>query len=302
MQKPSKKLQITWAALVLITPVLVWASNLTVPNTFMSGQPIKSADMNANFTAVQLAVNSKQDAITTTCPAGQAVSGVAAVGGALTCVPAGFAFGDSVSGNSPDSGVTVVNAGLGAAIEGDNSAPYVFGNPPTVGVIGKITDPTAHGYGVFGECNGGQGAGVYGTGGQYGVQGYSSSGYGVFGGTNTAGVAGVVATNSNQQGMALDIGQGYFQVQGAGANTNTTAFIWTATSANSGADTTTIYNPMTNGNPNLILIVTQNWSPNAVYNPHPVGVYYTGSNWAIFNEDQAAMTLNASFNVLVISP
>ncbi|HUB07495.1 MAG TPA: hypothetical protein VMB50_10865, partial [Myxococcales bacterium] len=100
----------------------------------------------------------------------------------------------------------------------------------------------------------------------------------------------------------LKIGQGYLQVSGAGSNTSTTAFKVTVPATAPGGDNIVIDNPMTNGNPNLLLFVTQNWEPNSVYNPHPVGVYYTGSDWAIFNEDSAMMPANASFNVLVISP
>jgi hypothetical protein len=37
-----------------------------------------------------------------------------------------------------------------------------------------------------------------------------------------------------------------------------------------------------------MLLITANWNPGGsggVYNDHPVGVYYTGSQWAIFNQD-----------------
>jgi hypothetical protein len=46
-------------------------------------------------------------------------------------------------------------------------------------------------------------------------------------------------------------------------------------------------------------MVTQLWT--GVYNPHPVGVFYTGGKWTIFNEDLAAMPVGAKFNVLVIN-
>ena len=53
------------------------------------------------------------------------------------------------------------------------------------------------------------------------------------------------------------------------------------------------------------MFVTQNWNPGGmggVYNNHPIGVYYNGSRWNIFNQDIAAMTSGASFNVEVRSP
>jgi len=67
---------------------------------------------------------------------------------------------------------------------------------------------------------------------------------------------------------------------------------------------TLIDHPLANGNPNAIVMVTQNWNPgggNGTYNNHPVGVGYDGERWAIFNEDLAPMTPQAFFNVIVLS-
>src|SRR5579863_1294606 len=58
----SKKLGLLFAVAVVLTPAVIYAANLTIPNTFTSGTPIQSAQVNANFTAVQTAVNAKQDA------------------------------------------------------------------------------------------------------------------------------------------------------------------------------------------------------------------------------------------------
>jgi hypothetical protein len=109
-------------------------------------------------------------------------------------------------------------------------------------------------------------------------------------------------------GIALSILQGYFQVQGAGqtngGNSSTTAFIWKTTAASISGNVSVINNPMTNGNPNLILIVTQNLVPAANTNGHSVGVEYSPLNsaWTLFNEDGTTMTTGAAYNVLVISP
>lgn len=47
------------------------------------------------------------------------------------------------------------------------------------------------------------------------------------------------------------------------------------------------------------LIVTQNYAPRSVYNNHPVGVRFdNGSEWTIFNEDNAPMPVGAAFNVV----
>ncbi|MBA3826183.1 MAG: hypothetical protein H0X24_20070, partial [Ktedonobacterales bacterium] len=70
-------------------------------------------------------------------------------------------------------------------------------------------------------------------------------------------------------------------------------FFHVATSANSVGNYTILDDPALNGNPNAIVIVTQNWNPAGVcacrYNPRYIGVWYTGSHWAIFNEDATPM-------------
>jgi hypothetical protein len=81
-------------------------------------------------------------------------------------------------------------------------------------------------------------------------------------------------------------------------------FVHTASKANITGDYTLFSSKLTNDNPNAIVQVTQVWNPGGsggVYNPHPVGVFYNSSagEWAIFNEDGAAMPIGASFNVLV---
>jgi serine/threonine protein kinase len=84
----------------------------------------------------------------------------------------------------------------------------------------------------------------------------------------------------------------------------TGGFIQQATADTIRANYTIIDNLLTNGNPNAIVMVTQNWNPGGgkgTYNNHPVGVWYDGARWAIFNEDLAAMTPQAFFNVLVLN-
>jgi len=82
-----------------------------------------------------------------------------------------------------------------------------------------------------------------------------------------------------------------------------TEFVQFANTGNTAANQTIIDHPLTNGNANAVIIVTPNFSPGdvtgGIYDAHPIGVFYTGSNWAIFNQDLAAMPANASFNVLI---
>lgn len=75
--------------------------------------------------------------------------------------------------------------------------------------------------------------------------------------------------------------------------------------ANLSGNTTTIDHPSVNSRPEALLIVTPNWNPGGaggVYDNDPVGVYYTGSRWAIFNQHTGvAMPDGASFNVAVLN-
>ena len=83
-----------------------------------------------------------------------------------------------------------------------------------------------------------------------------------------------------------------------------TNFIQQATTANIAGGSTVIDNPLVNNKPNAVLFVTQNWNPGGnggVFNPHPIGVAFNNGSWAIFNEDGAAMTPQASFNVHVLT-
>ncbi len=57
--------------------------------------------------------------------------------------------------------------------------------------------------------------------------------------------------------------------------TGADAFVHTATAANIAGHYTYIDHPLTNENPNAIVLVTQNWNPgggSGTYNDHPIGV------------------------------
>lgn len=51
-----------------------------------------------------------------------------------------------------------------------------------------------------------------------------------------------------------------------------------------------------NGNPRAIIIVEYDAAVRAA-NPHPVGVWYDGSRWALFNQDRAAMPAGLTFDL-----
>ena len=103
----------------------------------------------------------------------------------------------------------------------------------------------------------------------------------------------------NEDGAAMSVGAS-FNVRIADANDG--AFVHTATPYNISNDTTFIDDPNLNGQPGARVFVTQNYNPGGiggVADPHTVGVYYTSTQWAIFNEDGAPMPPQASFNVMV---
>jgi hypothetical protein len=77
-------------------------------------------------------------------------------------------------------------------------------------------------------------------------------------------------------------------------------YVHRATAANSVGNWTILNNPVTNNNPNAIVFVTPNWNPGGVggvYDNHAIGVWYTGTRWAIFNQDLTPIPNGASFNV-----
>jgi hypothetical protein len=146
----------------------------------------------------------------------------------------------------------------------------------------------------------GSGAGVL------GLSNYTDGlGYGVIGSGVHPGNVGVLADGPGGAGTALEVRDGALKVSGSPR----TAFVHVATIANTDPDLsdcgpsgycTIIDHPLTNGDATAILIVTQNWSVNEVFNAHPIGVWYDGTHWQIFNQDLAAMPAGAAFNVLVI--
>jgi hypothetical protein len=88
------------------------------------------------------------------------------------------------------------------------------------------------------------------------------------------------------------------------ANPSSGAFVHRAGGGNTIANWTVIDHPQANGNPYARLLVTANWNPNGVggvYNNHPIGVWYDGRRWAIYNEDRAPMPSGAAFNVAVLA-
>lgn len=231
--------------------------------------------------------------------------------------------GTSASGLIAMHGISSVATGQSTGIQGDatSNSNGTGASGGVSGVLGKVTPTAPGGYsaGVRGVNNGTGGTGIgvvgYQAGSGWGVYGETPGGFGVYGLTTngTGAVVGVRGETFSTGGMgvqakysgtgvgtALLIDNGTIKVAG----TNKAAFQHTATAANITSNYTTIDNPMTNGDPNAILIVTPVLlPPNNTYANFPIGVWYsTGSSkWTIFNQvSGGGFPTNAAFNVLVI--
>jgi hypothetical protein len=81
------------------------------------------------------------------------------------------------------------------------------------------------------------------------------------------------------------------------------ASVHTATTSNTEGNSTAIEDPLAR-NPSMLVFAMPRSLPgdSAVYNNHPIGVWYTGEKWAVFNEDLAAMPEGAAFNILILEP
>lgn len=81
-------------------------------------------------------------------------------------------------------------------------------------------------------------------------------------------------------------------------------FTHIATLTNTIGIITLIDHPLTNGNPQARLLVTQNWNPppqtSGVYNNHPIAAYYSATygRWAV-DDINTIVPIGAAFNILI---
>lgn len=221
------------------------------------------------------------------------VEGVAIACQEITAVPYALSLrpGATIATESTESGVAAVIGEVSSTAPGSWSTGLRGINNGTGGTgIGVHGSQAGWGWGVYGQVDG-NGRGVYGkSDGENGV--------------------GVYAAGSSSTGTALMLSDGGIRVNGAGLDTNTPVFIHQATAENIMCLfdwCTEIDHPLTNGDPNAILIVTQNYTPGGnvgVYTSHPVGVQYDNGHakWQIFHLDFVVMPEEVTFNVLVVKP
>jgi hypothetical protein len=82
------------------------------------------------------------------------------------------------------------------------------------------------------------------------------------------------------------------------------AFVHFAAPLNTVGDRTYLDNPLTNGEPDAVPAIVQNWNPGGgrgVYNDHPIGVVYDADRkrWAIYNKNGAPIPDGVAFNIAV---
>ena len=196
---------------------------------------------------------------------------------------------------------------LGVAIPlnlGDGTASVSLATGPQ-GVFAETTDTTAAGVAIWGR---GRVFGVYGdvvdgteTPQAWGELGrlFNSSDYGVVGvTTDPAGAAMLAQYVGAGAGTAVAM-DGALRVTGA----NPTAFsVKIANVECSGGYCGIISNPLTDGDPNAMLIVTHDYSQDGLYLPSPFSTWYDpGINkWTIYFDNTTSSIAGYAFNVLVI--
>jgi hypothetical protein len=172
-----------------------------------------------------------------------------------------------------------------------------------IGVIGRGD------YGVVGQSPDNVGVMGFGTTGLFGFSN-DPAGRGVEGHTSSPSGIGVLASAPDPQITALAIDNGNIRVLGAGENTPTPLFIHIATQENTRGTQTIIDHPMTNNDPNAMLIVTRRGetitgvtgSGGGIGNPRAgVSVAYNAieAKWMLVQQGSEPLVVGSSFNVLV---
>jgi hypothetical protein len=193
---------------------------------------------------------------------------------------------------TPDARLDVVTSSANAvAVSGKNYYSGVYGQLAVSDTMGLVGDFTQNAY-----------IGVYGNNGITAPSFLDGDYAGYFdGNVNVNG--NVFVENVNVYG-SLSLTSPLL-CPGAGADTSTPVFTHKATVANVSGNKTYISNPVCDGQPNAILIITQNWSASDnVGNPKVAGVYYDAGagKWTIFVVDGTAMPTGVAYNVMVTLP
>lgn len=108
--------------------------------------------------------------------------------------------------------------------------------------------------------------------------------------------------NEDQAAMEKDIS---FNLVFIPSNSSVKTFVHTVDGGNLDGHITVLDHPSLNSNPNAKIIVNHVYNPGGTlfgkYNDHPIGVFYNGTKWAIYNEDKADLDLGLGFNVMIVN-
>jgi hypothetical protein len=207
--------------------------------------------------------------------------------------------------------------GVDAVNNSSTNATGKFVNNNSTGTSGRfegsngngiITTMSGWGYGIISTTNSGN-AGDFSATSGVGVNSNTTTGIAINASNSTNSSLAPVAQFVNLSGgTALDlIAATALKVTGAikvaGGITAQPAFKITTVAGpggNTSSNSVTIPNTTLANNFNDILIVTHNYSPTNTYLNKNFGVFWTGTNWAIYLEDITLMPNNITFNVLVI--
>jgi hypothetical protein len=241
-------------------------------------------------------------------------------------------YGESWTGSALN-GFTVTNfasADFNVAISGNANTAL-----RSKGIVGSSTSTTGIGvYGINSSGGGslfspadnsgvsgvaGNGIGVFGAGySGSGIWGISNSAVGVYGNsvlgnsiygaktsgqtTGSAGVFEVLNVANTSSALVARSENTALEIDGAIKVINTSVNKPVFTHVTSGANISLHLTSITYNNPLVtdLLIVTPNYTAGSVYNAHPIGVWFNGGVWKIFNQDLAAMPIGTAFNVMVI--
>jgi hypothetical protein len=196
------------------------------------------------------------------------------------------------------------SVGIEVHVGGDDAEVRNFGLSATADQQGGIGLIGRGDYGVVGQSPDNVGVMGFGTTGVYGFSN-DPGGSGVEGHTASPSGIGVLASTPEPVITALAIDTGNIRVLGAGQNTPTPVFIHVASEQNTRGAYTILDHPMTNGDPNAILIVTQRMflagasEERAAAGSFSVGYNQQAEKWMIELQSGKPIAINAAFNVLV---
>jgi hypothetical protein len=162
-----------------------------------------------------------------------------------------------------------------------NAGVAIWGRGRTFGTYGDVVDGSEipHAWGELGRL-------------------FNAGNYGVVGVSLDPAGAAMLAQYAGAGAGAAVVMDGALKVAGA----NPTAFSFKAVDVECGGYCGIISNPLTDGDPAAMLIVTHDYTQDGLYLPSPFSTWYDpGINkWTIYFDDHATSIAGYAFNILVI--